>query len=205
MNRRTIPLLGNGTFRLSAKSIMPLVLLAGVTLITAPARGQGFLEVGFSGGLTISYGSTSLALPDTALPDTVLPDTVLPASNDTTTSVLYISGYVNDGLLYVPSSFQYNVGYTLLGDANLNGEVNGTDFSILSANFGQNVTDWQQGDSNYSGLVNGETSTGDLAALNTFAAANGLTVEVPEPVTCSLLLIAGAGIMMRPRRKQKAV
>ncbi len=30
--------------------------------------------------------------------------------------------------------------YTLLGDANLDGTVNGSDFSALSANFGQGVT-----------------------------------------------------------------
>jgi hypothetical protein len=110
------------------------------------------------------------------------------------------------------------VAYTLLGDANLDGLVNGSDFNILAANFNQSITGWDQGDFNYDGLVNatdfnelaanfnqgvsGATSAGDVAALDAFAAANGLLVNVPEPTTGSLLLVAGAGLSMRRRRKQ---
>ena len=41
--------------------------------------------------------------------------------------------------------------YTLLGDANLDGKVNGTDFVIMSDNFNDSVTSWDQGDFNYDG------------------------------------------------------
>jgi hypothetical protein len=43
----------------------------------------------------------------------------------------------------------------LLGDADLNGVVNGIDFGIVSANFNKAVTAWDQGDFNYDGIVNG--------------------------------------------------
>ena len=45
--------------------------------------------------------------------------------------------------------------YTLLGDANLDGKVNGTDFTITAANFNESGTSWDQGDFNYDGKVNG--------------------------------------------------
>jgi hypothetical protein len=45
--------------------------------------------------------------------------------------------------------------YTLLGDADLNGVVNGIDFGIVAANFNKGVTAWDQGDFNYDGIVNG--------------------------------------------------
>jgi Glycosyl hydrolases family 18 len=53
--------------------------------------------------------------------------------------------------------------YTLLGDANLNGVVDGTDFGILAANFNKGVNGWDQGDFNYDGVVDG-TDFADLSA-----------------------------------------
>jgi hypothetical protein len=45
------------------------------------------------------------------------------------------------------------VKYTLLGDANLDGSVNFSDFSILQNHYGQ-AGDWSSGDFNYDGTVN---------------------------------------------------
>jgi len=43
-----------------------------------------------------------------------------------------------------------------LGDANLDGKVNGTDFNLMAENFNQAVTaGWDRGDFNYDGAVNG--------------------------------------------------
>ena len=45
---------------------------------------------------------------------------------------------------YRTLSGQIEVKYTLYGDANLDGVVNGTDFGILAANFGQQATAWDK-------------------------------------------------------------
>ena len=53
-------------------------------------------------------------------------------------------------------SGQIEILYTLLGDANLDGKVNGTDFNLMASNFNQAVTNgWGLGDFDYSGAVNG--------------------------------------------------
>ena len=126
-----------------------------------------------------------------------------------------------DNIVSGLSSGQIEVKYTLLGDANLDGVVNGTDFSILAANFGQGVTNWDQGNFLFTSAVNGSdfsalaanfgqgdsgqafsVSQGDIDALAAFAAANGLTLpaSVPEPATLSLLSLGCAGILTRRRR-----
>jgi hypothetical protein len=53
--------------------------------------------------------------------------------------------------------------YTLLGDANLDGTVNGVDFGIVGANFNKSVSYWDQGDFNFDGIVNG-VDFGELSA-----------------------------------------
>jgi len=95
------------------------------------------------------------------------------------------------------------------------------DFNILAANFNQSITGWDQGDFNYDGLVNAtdfnelaanfnqgvsgaDVSAGDVAALDTFAVANGLslpTSSVPEPATGSVTLLTGLGLISRRRRR----
>lgn len=51
---------------------------------------------------------------------------------------------------------QIEIAYTLLGDANLDGKVNGADFTLMAAHFNDSVTNgWDEGDFNYSGAVNG--------------------------------------------------
>lgn len=109
--------------------------------------------------------------------------------------------------------------YTLLGDANLDGKVNGIDFLILATNFNQAVTDgWDEGDFNYDGTVNGEdfllmaenfnqvasqssATSADLAALDAFAAANGISLaSVPEPAGAAMVALAGMGMLGRRRR-----
>jgi hypothetical protein len=109
--------------------------------------------------------------------------------------------------------------YTLLGDANLDGTVNGSDFSILASNFGQGYTNWDEGDFLFTSAINGSDftalatnfgqgddgadtaiSSADVAALNAFAAANGLLGSVPEPATVlGLCPVLGVGLLRRRR------
>jgi hypothetical protein len=121
------------------------------------------------------------------------------------------------------SSGQIELKYTLLGDANLDGTVNGSDFSILAANFGLGVTNWDQGNFLYGSSVNGSdfsalaanfgqgdsgadvsVSQADINALDSFAVANGLPLptfaNVPEPVSTALFLVAAGGFFTRRRR-----
>jgi hypothetical protein len=117
------------------------------------------------------------------------------------------------------SSGQIEIAYTLYGDINLDGHVNGSDFAILASHFGQTVTGgWEQGDLNYNGVVNGSdfallasnfgaSASGqaialpasDWAALDAFAAVHGLTADVPEPTTAISLALATGFLVARRR------
>jgi len=117
---------------------------------------------------------------------------------------------------------QIEIMYTLLGDANLDGKVNGSDFNLMATNFNQAVTaGWDKGDFNYDGKVNGNDfvllaanfnqfasqsaiSSADETALNAFAEANGISLaSVPEPASAGLLLVAGLGVLRRRRRSSR--
>jgi len=109
-------------------------------------------------------------------------------------------------------------------NSNLDGKVDATDFGIFAPNFGLSTTlGWEAGDFNYDGKVDatdfglfapnfGLSDSGvdlslpaaDYAALDAFAAANGLSftpVSVPEPASAGLLLAAGVGMLARRRRR----
>ena len=147
------------------------------------------------------------------------PGIISSAAQIKTNNLSYGVGYADgaDGKVAGLSSGQIEVAYTLLGDANLDGLVNAADFTILAANFNQPVTGWDQGDFNYDGLVNaadftdlaanfnqsvsGAASAGDVAALDAFAAANGLLADVPEPASLGLLTLGAVGVLARRRRQ----
>jgi len=117
------------------------------------------------------------------------------------------------------SSGQIEIKYTLLGDANLDGAVNGSDFAILASNFNKAVNSWDAGDFNYDGAANGadfallasnfnkgaslsSVDSADVAKLDSFAAANGLMADVPEPAAAGLLLVAGlSSLALRKRAR----
>jgi hypothetical protein len=158
------------------------------------------------------------------------PGIISSAARTATNGFLYGVGW-SDGKDHVVSglsSGEIEVKYTLLGDANLDGVVNGADFSILAANFGKGLTNWDQGNFLFTPAVNGtdfsalarnfgqgdsgtdtSVSQADIAALNSFAIANGLplpTVEVvPEPGGTSLVVAAGAVWLAHRRKFRKPI
>jgi prepilin-type processing-associated H-X9-DG protein/prepilin-type N-terminal cleavage/methylation domain-containing protein len=136
------------------------------------------------------------------------------AARSPTDGLYYGVGYADgaDGVVNGLGSGFIEVKYTLLGDANLDGVVNGSDFSILASNFGQGVTNWDQGNFLFTSSVNGSdfsvlaanfgqgsAAPADRAALEAFAAANGLVAELPEPGGVALVAIGVLGVMRRKR------
>ncbi len=139
-------------------------------------------------------------------------------TNGLTYSVGWADGNDGTGNVSGLTSGQIELKYTLLGDANLDGNVNGSDFSILAANFGLGVTNWDQGNFLFGSSVNGSdfsalatnfgqgdsnasVTPADIAALDAFAAANGLPMPtiaaVPEPATLGLLALGSAATLRR--------
>jgi autotransporter-associated beta strand protein len=117
------------------------------------------------------------------------------------------------------ASDQIEIAYTLYGDTNLDGAVNSIDFGNLAANFGKSGKIWGLGDFNYDGTVNSldfgllagnfgksvgsaadVAGSADWAALDAFAAANGLLAEVPEPGAFALFLVGAAAMLTRRQR-----
>jgi fibronectin-binding autotransporter adhesin len=134
----------------------------------------------------------------------------------------YALGYADGADNIVPglSSGQVEIKYTLYGDINLDGLVNGTDFGILASHFGKNEIGWDKGDMNYDGNVNGsdfallaenfgKNATGasvllpqnEWSALEDFAAAHGLLADVPEPAALPILALAAVGALRRRRSR----
>ena len=89
--------------------------------------------------------------------------------------------------------------YTYYGDANLDGKVNASDYSLIDNGYLNHLTGWFNGDFNYDGVVNGSDYTlidnafnmqgALLAAVATTQIAGDISV-VPEP---SGLAFAGLG------------
>ena len=90
------------------------------------------------------------------------------------------------------------VAYTLYGDSNLDGTVNGADLNAVLANYNKTGGLWYQGDFNYDGTVNGADLNTVLANYNQHLSVG---VAVPEPSTLALLLIGLAALACVARRR----
>ena len=202
---------------------LQLAPAAGMTQLSSLiVAGAGVVDIG-KNGLMIDYGDGSD--PIGAISQYLAngfnnggwngPGVISSAARSPTNGFYYGVGYADgaDGVVNGLAPGYVEVKYTLLGDANLDGVVNGSDFSILASNFGQGATNWDQGNFFFTSSVNGSdfsalaanfgqgsAAPADRAALEAFAAANGLMADLPEPGTAGLFATGFVALMLRKRR-----
>ena len=133
----------------------------------------------------------------------------------------YGVGFAEENDIGVPglSSGQAEVAYALYGDCNLDGVVNGIDFGVFAANFNKGTNNgWEAGDFLYQGVVNGidlaliadnlnhgaAGNSADLAAIDAFAAANDISLNLPEPGPVEIGLCAAVGVFSLRHRRPRA-
>ncbi len=109
------------------------------------------------------------------------------------------------------------VKYTYVGDANLDGIVNGSDYTLIDNGLNNGLTNWQNGDFNYDGVVNGDDYTlidnafntqgaslagmaTDMIAVQTSQIATNSSSAVPEPAVAVLAATGVIGFVKRRRR-----
>ena len=95
---------------------------------------------------------------------------------------------------------QIEILYTLLGDANLDGKVNGTDFNLMANSFNQAVTNgWDRGDFNYDGTVNGTDFVLMSDNFNQFA-----QIAVPAVASVSETAASATSLLDSPQLTPKS-
>jgi len=131
----------------------------------------GYLKSGYNGG---GWNGTGIISSTAQTP---------------TNGLLYALGYADgkDNVVAGLTSGQIEVKYTLLGDANLDALVNGSDFNILAANFNQSITGWDQGDFNYDGLVNAADFNALSANFNQGVSLPAIAAAAPAVASTTLV------------------
>jgi hypothetical protein len=137
------------------------------------------------------------------------------ASDSTHLTALGVIRNIQSGSPLFTSFDTYAVGasdvlvkYTYVGDANLDGKVDGSDYSLIDNGYLKKMTGWYNGDFNYDGVVDGSDYTLIDNAFNTQGA--DLTAQiagmaaVPESGTVGTMSIVALAFLGRRRRPRSA-
>jgi endonuclease/exonuclease/phosphatase family metal-dependent hydrolase len=194
---------GTGTLNLNNNDMIVqgvgVTGLAAITSQIAHARNTG------SGGLWTGTGITSSSAAVTANNTALGVELNSDGSENTLVSNFDGKAVINTDVL---------VKYTYAGDANLDGVVNGSDYTLIDNSFNSSApATWRNGDFNYDGKINGDdyilidnsfNSEGSVTyaaapvAPTEMVATN--TSQVPEPATSVLLIVSSVGLLARRRR-----
>jgi hypothetical protein len=153
----------------------------------------GQTQSGYNGGNWLGTGITSSAAADsthlTALG-------VIQNSIDGTTTGTPLYGTF-DGISPLASTDTL-VKYTYVGDANLDGKVDGSDYTRIDAAWQTSQTGWYNGDFNYDGSLNGSDYTLIDNVFNTQHTSLAEEIAAPAAQEYSAHLSAATGIVMGP-------
>ncbi len=176
------------------------------------AAALGYDDGKWDGGGTLDAGVSLVS--STAAADPTRTTAVGLIENDQDGTPLYTAATPFDG--YVPGATDLLAKYTYYGDANLDGTVDGRDYSQIDTGFAAHgtLTGWYWGDFNYDGRIDASDYTlidnafnkqaGTLAtAVLTAAATDEVTpaaAAVPEPAGVWGVTPAAVGLLRRRRR-----
>jgi hypothetical protein len=110
-----------------------------------------------------------------------------------------------------PAASDVLVKYTYFGDANLDGTVDGSDYTLIDHGFTAHLTGWYNGDFNYDSVVDGSdytlidnafnTQAGSLTTTAQIAASfASTTAAVPEPASGWTVAASAVLLAVRCRR-----
>jgi hypothetical protein len=172
---------------------------------------------GYAGGTWSGNGIVSTSAKNDPTHLTTL-GTIQNSQDGTPTGTKLYSTF--DGIPVVSSDVL--VKYTYYGDANLDGHVDGSDYTLIDAAYNANqsgdslpVTGWYNGDFNYDGVIDGSDYTlidnafnlqgaaftgSSASVLATSEIANGGGAAVPEPATLALISVGSIGLLRRRQR-----
>jgi hypothetical protein len=97
------------------------------------------------------------------------------------------------------------VRYTYYGDANLDGHVDGSDYSKIDFGFLNHPTGWSNGDFNYDGVINGSDYTLIDNAFNTQGASLAASIASQQTSVAARMVLASATHTAAPVSKDRSV
>ena len=133
--------------------------------------------------------------------------------NNQSGTALYTGSKTFDGI--TPAAGDLLLKYTYYGDANLDGKVDGSDYSRIDSGYLTGATGWFNGDFNYDGVINGSDFTLIDNAFNTQGASLSAsiaqptaelagptigTIAAPEPAGLEMLALGSLAALGRRKR-----